>query len=73
VRRPSGNLVAALVIEQRVLGRADVRRLLENPVRDLLVAARRVTGRGRGDLRPMDRHDADFCFPRERRRAGRVS
>ena len=62
MRGPSGNFVAAVVIEQRVHRRADVRGLLENPVRDLLVAGRPVTDAA-AIFVPWTAHDADYCFP----------
>jgi hypothetical protein len=53
-----GQLVTAVVAEQRVLGRVDARGLLEDLARDLLIAARRVMGGRRGDLGAVDRDDS---------------
>src|SRR5215207_9366285 len=55
-----GELVAARLAEQLVLGRVDARRLLQDLLRDLLIAARRVMRRRRGDLRAVHRDDADL-------------
>ena len=58
--QPLGQLVAARLAEQLVLGRIDARGVLEDLPRDLLIAARRVMGRRRGDLRAVDRDHADL-------------
>src|SRR5215210_7115305 len=57
--QPLGQLVAARVAEQLVLGRVDARGVLEDLPRDLLVTAGGVMRRRRGDLRAVDRDNAD--------------
>ena len=64
--QPLGQLVAARLAEQLVLGRVDARRLFEDLASDLLVAARRVMRGVRGHLRAVDGNDADLDQPRPR-------
>ena len=64
--QPLGQLVTALLAEQLVLGRVDARGVLQDLARDLLVAARGVMGRRGGDLRAVDRDDADPDQPAAR-------
>lgn len=49
-----GQLVAPRLAVELVLGGVDPARLLDDLLGDLLVAAVRVMGRGRGDLRAVD-------------------
>jgi hypothetical protein len=57
--QPLGQLIAARLAEQLVLGGVDARGLLEDLPGDLLIGARRVMRGRRGDLRAVDRDDAD--------------
>src|SRR5215208_1612171 len=52
--QPRGQLIAAGVAEQLVLGRVDARRVLKDLPCDLLIAARGVMRRRRRDLRAVD-------------------
>src|ERR671913_2481162 len=57
--QPLGQLVAALIAEQLVLGRVHPRGLFEDLPRDLLIAARGVMRRRRGNLGAVNRDHAD--------------
>ena len=61
--QPLGQLVAARLPEQLVLGRVDPCGLLEDLLGDLLVGRGCVMRRGRRDLRPVDRDDPDIDHP----------
>ena len=57
---PLGQLVAALLAVELILGGVDLAGLLEDLLRDLAVAAVLVVRRRRRDLRPIDRDNADL-------------
>ena len=58
--QPLGQLVAARLAIELVLGRVDARGVLEDLPCDLLIAARRVMGRRRRELRAIDRDNANL-------------
>ena len=58
--QPLGQLVAARLAIELVLGSVDARRVLEDLLGDLLIAARRVMRCGRGDLGAVDRDNTDL-------------
>src|SRR5436190_20447993 len=64
--QPLGQLVAARLAVELVLGRIDPSGLLEDLLRDLLIATRRTLARSRRDLRAVKRDDPDLHQPRLR-------
>src|SRR5918998_5769541 len=61
--QPLGQLVPARITKQLVLGRVLARRVFEDLLGDLLIGPGRVMRRRRGDLRAVDRDDADPHHP----------